>query len=118
MTRRRKVLCGASTLAFVTALSVAYAQSSFADIAGAWDGNTTNDVQLELFIRADGRYVLRFLTGPAGGSVPRGQATWNNGAIVLAYGETEVILTKSPDGNPAGRYATPQGKGVITFSRR
>ncbi|OYY32962.1 MAG: hypothetical protein B7Y57_29910 [Rhodospirillales bacterium 35-66-84] len=115
---RRWFTTGAAALAYLTAFGVAYAQPSFADIAGAWAGSTTNDVKLDLFISADGRYVLRFLTGPGGGSIPRGLAAWNGDVVVLKYGDTEISLTKSTDGKLVGPYESPRGKGSITFIRK
>ena len=105
-------------LVYMIPLGAAHAEPSFADIAGAWAGSTTNGVKLDLFISADGRYVLRFLTGPGGGSIPRGLATRNGDVVVLRYNDTEISLTKSPDGKLAGPYETPRGKGSITLIKK
>lgn len=118
MDRRKLLAIGARILAFSTALSAAHAQSGFEDVAGEWEGYTTNDIRLDLIFSADGQFILRFLTGPAAGSIPRGRAIRRDGVFVLKYGDTEINLTKSADGKLVGPYATSRTKGVITFHRK
>lgn len=116
---RRKLLAfGASILVFSTASNAGHAQPGFEDVAGEWEGYTTNDIRLNLIFSADGQFILRFFTGPAAGSIPRGRAIRHDGVVVLKYGDTEINLTKSADGKLVGPYATSRTKGVITFHRR
>jgi len=116
--RREFSVAGAAALAFSTAPHAAHAQPRFAEVAGEWSGSTETNVKLDLIISAEGLYILRFLTGPGGGSIPKGRATWNEGIVVLKYADTEISLTKSPDGKLVGPYESPRGKGFITFSRK
>jgi hypothetical protein len=105
----------------VTALSVSgtsHAQLDFADVAGEWEGNTTGDVKLALFLSRDGRYALKFLTGPGAGSMPRGRATRQDDVVVLKYGDTDISLTKSTDGKLSGPFSTPRVSGGVTFIRK
>lgn len=115
---RRKLFVGGVALTYLGTLGAGRAQQSFADVAGVWEGYTSNDVKLILYLGADGRFALRFLSGPGGGSIPRGQATWSDGALTLKYGDSEINLTKSADGRLTGPYTTAQSKGVLTFSRK
>ena len=114
--RRKLSVAGAAALAFSSEPHAACAQPRFADIAGEWSGSTEANVLLDLIISAEGLYMLRFLTGPAGGSIPRGRATWINGLVILKYGDTEISLTRSADGKLVGPYQSPRGRGFITFS--
>ncbi len=118
MERRKLFVGGAATITHLTLCGAGHAQSLFADVAGEWEGYTTSSIKLDLFISAEGQYALKFLTGPAGGSIPRGRATWKDGVVILKYGDTEINLTKSADGKLAGPYTTSQSKGVVTFSRK
>lgn len=115
---RRNLLVGGAALTYLGTSGAGHAQQSFADVAGEWEGYTSNDVKLILYISADGRFALRFLSGPGGGSIPRGRATWSDGVVTLKYGDTEISLTKSADGRLTGPYTTAQSKGVLTFSRK
>lgn len=118
MGRRTLLALGALILAFSTVSGAAHAEPRFEDVAGEWEGYTTNDIRLDLIFSADGQFMLRFFTGPAAGSIPRGRATRNDSVIVLKYGDTEINLTKSGDGKLIGPYATSRAKGVVTFSRK
>jgi hypothetical protein len=115
--RRILFVAGAAAVA-LTVCGAGHAQPRFADVAGEWEGHTTSNVKLALFLSAEGHFALKFLTGPGAGSIPRGRATWNEGVVILKYGDTEMTLTKSADGKLAGPYTTPRVQGVVTFSRK
>lgn len=115
---RRKLFVGGAALIYLGTPGAGHAQLSFADVAGEWEGYTSNDVKLNLYLSADGRFALRFLTGPGAGSIPRGRATWSDGVVTLRYGDSEINLTKSADGRLTGPYTTAQSKGVLTFTRK
>lgn len=116
--RRRLFVAGGAAFTYLTASGAGLAQPGFADIAGNWEGVTTSNVRMRLTLSADGQFVFMFLTGPAGGSMPRGHATWKDGVVIVKYGDTEINLTKSADGNLTGPYTTPRSKGVVTFTRQ
>jgi hypothetical protein len=116
--RRKLFVAGGAALTYLTALGAGHAQPTFADVAGDWEGSTTSNVKLNLSISADGQYALMFLSGPAGGSMPRGRATWKDDVVIMKYGDTEINLTKSADGKLAGPYKTSRSKGVVTFTRK
>lgn len=116
--RRKLFVAGGAALTYLTTLGAGHAQPTFADVAGDWEGSTTSNIKLNLTISADGRYVLMFLSGPAGGSMPRGRATWKDDVVILKYGDTEINLTKSADGKLAGPYKTSRSEGIVTFTRK
>lgn len=118
MIERRILFVAGAAAVTLTVGGAGHAQPRFADVAGEWEGHTTSNIKLTLFISAEGHFALKFLTGPGGGSIPRGRATWNEGVVILKYGDTEMNLTKSEDGKLAGPYTTPRAQGVVTFSRK
>ena len=118
MIERRLLLVAGAAAVTLTVCGTGHAQPRFADVAGEWEGTTTSNIKLALFLSAEGQFALKFLTGPAGGSIPRGRAIWNEGVVILKYGDTEMNLTKSADGKLAGPYTTSRVQGVVTFSRK
>ncbi len=119
MIERRKLLgTGGAVFTYLTVSGAGRAQPGFADIAGNWEGATTSNVRMRLTISADGQFVFMFLTGPAGGSMPRGRAIWKDDVVIMKYGDTEINLTRSADGNLTGPYTTPRSRGVVTFTRQ
>lgn len=116
--KRRRLFAASMAVASLTVSGTSRAHPDFADVAGEWEGNTTSDVKLALFISPDGRYALKFLTGPGAGSMPRGRATRQDDAVILKYGDTEISLTKSTNGMLYGPFSTPRVKGAVTFTRK
>ncbi len=116
--KRRKLFAASMAVTSLTVSGTSHAQPAFADVAGEWEGNTTSDVKLALFISPDGRYALKFLTGPGAGSMPRGHATRHDDVVILKYGDTEVSLTKSTEGKLSGPFSTPRVRGAVTFTRK
>jgi hypothetical protein len=116
--RRKLFVAGGASLTYSTMLGAGHAQSPFADVAGSWEGYSSENVKLRLDISAYGQFALRFLTGPAGGTIPTGRATREDGVVTLKYGDTEINLTKSADGILTGPYTSALSKGLLTFTRK
>lgn len=102
----------------LTVSGTSHAQPGFADVTGEWEGNTTSDVKLALFISPDGSYALKFLAGPGAGSMPGGRATRQDDVLILKYGDTEISLTRSTNGMPHGPFSTPWVKDAVAFTRK